>query len=142
MRVQVNENDDDDDVNDPLDETLRRHIAAELDGQLGRARAAFERNVTRVAQAPVRPRPRRRVSGARVWIIGTAGAGAALAASIAAVWGVPLFMKPVTTKTTSVTPVQPTLSPSSRPGGTSIANAAGGRDWQPARQGKSRAPLH
>jgi hypothetical protein len=55
-----------------LDATLRRFLSTELDGQLGRARTAFEAHVARPA-ATHRPR---RATRSRLWVIGLAGAGA------------------------------------------------------------------
>lgn len=70
---------------DQFDEALRRHLRSALDPQLGRARLAFQTH--RLATT----RPTRKTFAhavrARLWIVGVAGA--ALAASIAAVWAVP-----------------------------------------------------
>jgi hypothetical protein len=60
----------------PLDEALREHLRNQLDGQLGRATAAFRREVA------ASPRPR---IGRRLLIWGVC-AGASLAASVAIVW--------------------------------------------------------
>lgn len=70
---------------DDLDEKLRVHLAAELDGQLGRAERAF-RDEVRLA-TPVLA-TRLRTSRSHVWTIGAVGA--AVAASMAAMWVVPV----------------------------------------------------
>ena len=69
-----------------VDEALRTYLAAELDPQLGRARRAFERHLATNA-----PAPSRRVRS-RGWVIGAVGA--ALAASVLAVWTLPGFRPP------------------------------------------------
>ena len=70
-----------------LDALLKSHLAAELDGQLGRAGRAFEEHL-RLSRTTLLPRPRRSIR-ARSWMIG-AIASAAVAASVgAAMWVVP-----------------------------------------------------
>jgi hypothetical protein len=115
-----------------LDATLRRFLSTELDGQLGRARTAFEAHVARPA-ATHRPR---RATRSRLWVIGLAGAGAAMAASLAAVWAVPMFGGKRPSSTMVVDVVQPPQphAPSSRPGERSAGNASPAIDWEPVRQ--------
>src|SRR4051812_33342382 len=89
---------------DPLDGLVRQRLASELDGQLGRAESAFLRHVG-MAQAggaaaavspgelsAARPSSRRgrfmRFGG---WTLSFAGA--ALAASIAALWAAPALFR-------------------------------------------------
>jgi hypothetical protein len=96
MRSEMN-----DESNDPQrDETLRRHFAAALDGQAGRARAAFERHVEQQRGAPGRGRTRPRGARAGMWVV--AGVGAAMAASLAAIWAVPLMRTTPPTPSASV----------------------------------------
>jgi hypothetical protein len=123
----MNENDDDDGgrIYAKLDETLRRFLGEELDGQLGRARTAFETHVTRSATR----RPRH-ASRSRLWVIGLTGAGAAIAASLAAVWAVPMFGKK-SSPTAIVNPVQPS---SLRLGEGAPHIASAGTDWQQLQQ--------
>jgi hypothetical protein len=71
---------------DELDATLRDHLALELDGQLGRAERAFRDEVA-VARSTYTIRPRRTLR-AHAWVIGAMGA--AVAASVAAMWVVPV----------------------------------------------------
>ena len=80
---------EDENIDDPLDAMLRTHLAAKLEPQRGRARLAFE---THLAVAP--PRQARRPGAPlrnRVWVIGVVGT--ALAASIAALWAVPIVWR-------------------------------------------------
>jgi len=73
-----------------LDATLRTHLSAELDGQLGRAGHAFEAHVKfahSAATAPARAAGSRSVR-TRLWVIGFMGA--AVAASIASIWLLPV----------------------------------------------------
>jgi hypothetical protein len=132
-----------------LDATLRGFLCAELDGQLGRARAAFEARATPSTRSTHGAAQRqRRFSRSRVWVIGVAGAGTAMAASLAAVWAVPLLgrMSSHTTATTTsiVTPLLP--SPHAESPGvtadTTAAGATGDADWQPVQQVTSSATLY
>ena len=76
---------EDDDIDDGLDAMLRTHLAAKLDPQRGRARLAFETHLAATSpRSAHRPAPLR----TRVWVIGVVGT--ALAASIAALWAVPV----------------------------------------------------
>jgi hypothetical protein len=71
-----------DEKDDAFDASLRKHLAAKLDAQRGRARRAFEAHVgaERTRDASLQPaRP--------LWVIGVAGS--MLAASIAALWAIP-----------------------------------------------------
>ena len=157
MSPDINENDsgggDDSSGRDyaRLDATLRGFLGAELDGQLGRARAAFEARAipsTRSAHGAAAHR-QHRVSRSRVWAIGLTGAGAAMAASLAAVWAVPLLgrMSSHTTATTTsiVTPLLPSPN-SDLPRATADKTAAGATggdaDWQPVQQVTSSATLY
>src|SRR5688572_11079436 len=75
---------EDEKIDDPLDAMLRTHLAAKLDPQRGRARLAFETHLAATAPRQARSAPLR----TRVWVIGVVGT--ALAASIAALWAVPV----------------------------------------------------
>lgn len=121
-----------------LDATMRRFLGEQLDGQLGRARRAFESQVAR-RSATSRPR---RATRSRLWVIGLAGAGAAMAASLAAVWAVPMFggggggggKKSSSTAIVDAVP-PPAYTPSSRPGEKSADNTSPAAfDWEPVRQ--------
>jgi hypothetical protein len=88
---------------DPLDGLVRRRLASELDGQLGKAEAAFLRHVGTAQQAggqpgatvtrprAVQPRPGGRFMRFGGWTFSLAGA--ALAASIAALWTAPAIFQ-------------------------------------------------
>lgn len=91
---------------DEIDLTLRTYFAAELDGQLGRAERAFRDELRLTPLAATGPR-RRRTLRSHAWMIGAMGA--AVAASMAAIWIVP------------VTP----------PGGTPVALTQPGLDNRP-----------
>jgi hypothetical protein len=94
---------------DPLDGLVRRRLASELDGQLGRAEAAFLRHVGTApaagTPATVTTRPRPTVLPPRHgrfmrfggWTFSLAGA--ALAASIAALWAAPAIFRDANTNT-------------------------------------------
>lgn len=71
-----------------IDETLRRYFAVELDGQLGRAERAFRGELRLTPLAATGPRRRRRSLRSHAWVIGAMGAAAA--ASMAAMWIVPV----------------------------------------------------
>jgi hypothetical protein len=66
-----------------LEETMREHLSAELDGQLGRARLAF---VTQIAEAGEAAQRRQRLNH-RTWMAAAVGMG--LAASLATFWLLP-----------------------------------------------------
>ena len=103
-----------------VDDALRTYLAAELDPQLGRARRAFERHLATTTPAP--PRGVR----SRGWVIGTVGA--ALAASVLAVWALPGFRP---TPPAEVTGVAPTPVPHPSTGRATSANSASAAaDWQ------------
>jgi hypothetical protein len=133
----MNENDDDTDNGREyarLDETLRHFLAAELDGQLGRARSAFEAHAARSGRPATFARFHpRRTTRARLWAIGLAGAGAAMAASLAAVWAVPMFGKKSST-TAFVSPVPTPTSPSSKPAELTPIRTSAEIDWHQLRQ--------
>jgi hypothetical protein len=150
MSPDINENDSSGRDYARLDATLRGFLGAELDGQLGRARAAFEARAipsTRTTHGTVAQR-QRRFSRSRVWAIGLTGAGAAMAASLAAVWAVPLLgrLSSHTTATTSsiVTPLLPSPhAESPRPADKTATGTIGGpSDWQPVQQVTSSATLY
>ncbi len=102
------------DDDEQFDARLRGILAGELDPQLGRARRAFERHVSSTSDT------RRR--GGRSWVIGLAGA--ALAASLAAVWVVPKF---VATKISEIVQTQPgVFSPAVAP---DVRESA--TEWEP-----------
>jgi hypothetical protein len=90
---------------DPIDGPVRRRLASELDGQLGRAEAAFLRHVgmaqarvpSAAATATRPPRPAARpASHGRFMRFGgwtLSFVGTALAASIAALWAAPALFR-------------------------------------------------
>jgi hypothetical protein len=141
MSPDMNDENDDGERYAKLDATLRGFLGAELDGQRGRARTAFETHVTRRSTRPlpaggalVRGRPAR----SRAWVIGLAGAGAAMAASLAAVWAVPMFTRNTVSTTTTMTSIDAGVNPhresTSRPGDTSGQSASAETDWRPVQQ--------
>jgi hypothetical protein len=112
---------------DQLDAMLRTHLTSRLDAQLGRARRAFEAHLAE-------SRPQQGTASAvrsRFWVIGVVGT--ALAASIAALWAVPIVWPGATTPlakhTTDVPqplpPVLPRATTSSR-----TAAVQAGTGWE------------
>lgn len=73
---------------DEIDVTLRTYFATELDGQLGRAERAFRDELRLTPLAATAPRRRRRSLRSHAWVIGAMGV--AVAASMAAMWVVPI----------------------------------------------------
>src|SRR5215217_3961119 len=67
-----------------LESRLRGFLDTELNGQLGRARQAFEKHL---ASGTASPAPRRGRRFIRTWTIGLVGTAAA--ASLAALWATP-----------------------------------------------------
>ena len=108
-----------------VDALLRDFLHAELDGQLGRAKAHFRDHLrgpgTGSAGPGSTPGPRRSFGG---WVVGIVGG--AMAASIAALWAGPLLRTPVRHPTAPALPVahyqfdldDVTLSTQTRDGGT------------------------
>jgi hypothetical protein len=108
-----------------VDDALRAYLAAELDPQLGRARRTFERHLATNA-----PAPSRRVRS-RGWVIGAVGA--ALAASVLAVWALPGFRPPEPPKLTGVSPT-PVPHPSAG-WATTATSPSAAVGWQPSGYG-------
>ena len=86
-----------------LERLLREHLAAELDGQLGRSRRAFEQHLahTRTAAPSLTAS---RPAAQKTWLL-AAAVGTAVAASLAALWAVPIV------RTSHPVPVVGTAAP-------------------------------
>jgi hypothetical protein len=83
--------------NDPQDTVVREYLSAQLDGQVGRAEARFRQFLAEQQRNSAQRNSFRLPNGFRGWTLGVLGA--ALAASLAALWAGP-SLRHVTPSTT------------------------------------------
>lgn len=130
---------------DEFDATLRGYLAAELDGQAGRAERAF-RDHLRAARPAARPRTMR----SNAWLIGATAA--AVAASMAAMWAVPVTPPSGSGDDSSVVMKQPepraeiaskpeVTTPDGTPADTAMSGEAAGPRWEQVEQVVSSVTL-